>query len=53
LQRKGKYKREKSPLEHCNAQKWANTKKGLASRLPSHIPFKEWMIKKSLEGGGG
>jgi hypothetical protein len=41
LQRKGEHKREKSHLEHYNAQKWANTKRGLASRSPWHMPFKK------------
>jgi len=49
--KEGKYKREKCPLEHHNAQKWANTKRGLASRSLWHMPFKEWMTNISPRGG--
>jgi hypothetical protein len=30
----GKYKKEKTLIEHCNAQKWATEKKGMANNSP-------------------
>jgi hypothetical protein len=30
----GKYKKEKTPIKHHNAQKWASEKKGMTSNSP-------------------
>jgi hypothetical protein len=45
----GKTQEAKTLIEDHNTQKWASTKRGIMSKLPGHMPSKEWMINKFLK----